>query len=246
MTTNQAMNPSSFLFDAQAFAAFFRDGAGRAFAGIGSRETPELVCRFMTAVGEALAVRGWRLRSGGAPGADTAFEAGYARFAALKDIFLPWKGFEGSTSTLVAPWVSDGDLAAAVARLTPGWTPGLLTGKERPADRIAHAHLLAAHFHPAWDKVGSGGRKLHSRNGHQILGEKLDRKADVVVAWTVDGEATGGTGQAIRLAAHFGIPVLNLKKRAHLEAVIAALDLTGWDVDALLKAPPVKRPQGRR
>lgn len=242
----QTLNPSAFTFDLAAFSAFLAAGGDEVFAGIGSRETPDLVCAFMTAVGTAMAARGWRMRSGGAPGADQAFEAGYAAHPGLKEIFLPWKGFEGSTSTLVAPWVSDAQLAATIARLKPGWTPGVLTGRETAAEVIAHAHILAEHFHPAWEKVSPGGRKLHSRNGHQILGAKLDRKAGLVVAWTIDGQATGGTGQAIRLAQHFGIPVLNLKLRAHLEAVIDALGLTGWDVQALLDAPPVKRPQGRR
>lgn len=54
------------------------------YAGIGSRETPPLVCRAMTAIAEGFG-KDWTLRSGGAAGADKAFEAG----AFLKDIIRP-------------------------------------------------------------------------------------------------------------------------------------------------------------
>jgi SpoU rRNA methylase family enzyme len=43
-----------------------------------------------------------------------------------------------------------------------------------------------------------------------MLGENMDRPTDLVICWTKDGAATGGTGQAIRMANHYGVPVLNL------------------------------------
>lgn len=46
------------------------------YAGIGSRSTPEGVLRMMVKVGEAYSRAGWILRSGGASGADSAFEDG--------------------------------------------------------------------------------------------------------------------------------------------------------------------------
>ena len=46
------------------------------YAGIGSRETPPRVFKQMTDIARTLAGRGWRLRLGGAEGADTAFSAG--------------------------------------------------------------------------------------------------------------------------------------------------------------------------
>ena len=49
------------------------------YAGIGSRDTPKLICEFMTNVAEYLEGRGYVLRSGGAEGADTAFEKGAHR-----------------------------------------------------------------------------------------------------------------------------------------------------------------------
>lgn len=70
------------------------------YAGIGSRETPEHILVAMKAIGFSLAQRGWTLRSGGASGADQAFEKGCASGPGNKEIYLPWKGFEGNDSPL--------------------------------------------------------------------------------------------------------------------------------------------------
>ena len=61
------------------------------YAGIGSRKTPVHILSKMRRVAERLEVRGYTLRSGGADGADTAFEEGCKR----KEIFLPQPGFNG-------------------------------------------------------------------------------------------------------------------------------------------------------
>lgn len=55
------------------------------YAGIGSRESPDNILDVMTQVAQALATLGYTLRSGGAEGADTAFEDG----AGPKEIFRP-------------------------------------------------------------------------------------------------------------------------------------------------------------
>ncbi|MBB6125422.1 DUF736 family protein [Sphingobium subterraneum] len=59
-----------------------------------------------------------------------------------------------------------------------------------------------------------------TRNVFQVLGPVLDAPADFVLCWTADGEASGGTGQAIRIAAAHGVPVYNFQRpreRAHVE-----------------------------
>lgn len=48
----------------------------RTYAGIGSRETPPYICIIMQQIAQRLAVDDWCLRSGGAVGADKAFEDG--------------------------------------------------------------------------------------------------------------------------------------------------------------------------
>lgn len=70
----------------------------RYYAGIGSRETPDTVGLLMTSIAESLAERGYVLRSGGAPGADTFFEQGAPK--ELREIYLPWPGFNGNSSPL--------------------------------------------------------------------------------------------------------------------------------------------------
>ncbi len=55
------------------------------YAGIGSRGTPPEVLEKMTLLASRLAVMGYTLRSGGAEGADKAFEAGAGT---MKEIFL--------------------------------------------------------------------------------------------------------------------------------------------------------------
>jgi hypothetical protein len=59
------------------------------YTGIGSRETPLDLQKLMTNIANALSNDNWILRSGGAEGADNAFELG----ATYRRIYLPWDGF---------------------------------------------------------------------------------------------------------------------------------------------------------
>lgn len=167
------------------------------FAGIGSRETPAATMAGMTAIAKVLDGAGFYLRSGGADGADTAFEAGMSRHHC--EIFIPWKGFNGSNS----PYYP------------------------RPEHRhlVQTAQAIAEKAHPAWHRCSDGAKKLHTRNVHQVLGEALDNPVAFVIAWTKDGAATGGTGQAIRIAWEKQIPVINLKIAEHRQAIIDVLKI---------------------
>lgn len=69
------------------------------YSGVGSRETPLFVCRAMTAIARFLEQEGYILRSGGADGADLAFESGVVEVA-MKNIYLPDKGFNKNPSPL--------------------------------------------------------------------------------------------------------------------------------------------------
>ena len=57
------------------------------YAGVGSRETPQDVLKTMLKIGKYLATKGYTLRSGGAKGADTAFENGCDSVGGNKEIF---------------------------------------------------------------------------------------------------------------------------------------------------------------
>ena len=85
------------------------------YAGIGSRETPDDVLLAMTWAAIRLRHAGFVLRSGGANGADSAFERGASGVA---EIYLPWKAFNGSTSQLYPPTNAAIELAA---KLHPNW-----------------------------------------------------------------------------------------------------------------------------
>ena len=63
------------------------------YAGIGSRSTPEDVLDRMYKLAILLAKRSYTLRSGGANGADTAFEKGCTIVNGSIDLWLPWNGF---------------------------------------------------------------------------------------------------------------------------------------------------------
>jgi|GEM_PF-547433 len=76
---------------------------GTCYAGIGSRSTPDSILILIGEIAAVLADHGLILRSGGAPGADTAFEAGCDQRNGEKEIFLPWKGFNRNPPPLHPP-----------------------------------------------------------------------------------------------------------------------------------------------
>lgn len=49
------------------------------YTGVGSRETPDTICKIMTTTAKWLELHGYTLRSGGAIGADYAFEIGSSK-----------------------------------------------------------------------------------------------------------------------------------------------------------------------
>lgn len=146
-----------------------------AYAGIGSRSTPEYAQKEMSWIASRLEMKGYTLRSGGAKGADQAFERGVV---SKKEIYLPWKGFEGNKSEL--------------------------------AVHSKKAYDMAKQFHPAWQKLTPVAIKFMARNSHQVMGKNMDDPVDFVLCWTPEGEICGGTGQAIRIAKFYNIPVINI------------------------------------
>ena len=150
------------------------------YAGIGSRNTPESCLKYMTRLAEQLSLKGLILRSGGARGADTAFERGAGD---LKEIYT-----------------ADSDI-------------------HQDAWNTVHQ------FHPRPNSLSYHVRKLMARNAMQIFGPQMDTPVKFVLCWTPDAadgvniltsSSTGGTGQAIRIAAHAGVPVFNLRSRVTL------------------------------
>lgn len=157
-----------------------------AYAGIGSRETPSDVIEVFEELGFWLANRGYVLRSGHADGADSAFERGCEKAKGEMEIFLPWSGFNGSTSKYILRVADD-------------------------------AMRIAQQYHPFFNKLSQGAQKLQSRNSYQVLGYHLDDPVLFVVCWTKKGMGSGGTGQAIRIAESYKIPVFDFGKFKQLQ-----------------------------
>lgn len=83
-------------------------------------------------------------------------------------------------------------------------------GHASPLRPTPAAFELAARHHPAWARCSRGARALHARNCQQVLGATLQDPAAMVVCWTPRGSGSGGTGQALRIAKAFEIPIFDL------------------------------------
>lgn len=70
------------------------------YAGIGSRKTPPNILRVMENLAYLLAPYSI-LRSGGASGADTAFEFGAQTAYGKREIYLPWQGYKGRRDSAI-------------------------------------------------------------------------------------------------------------------------------------------------
>lgn len=169
------------------------------YAGIGSRETPDNILDLMEKLASVLEDAGWILRSGGAKGADSAFEKGIKDSDNMQ-IFLPGYRFNGKTS------LGSGFYDAT---FLPSYSEALKT---------------VSQFHPSPNNLSEFGLKAMARNAMQVLGANLKTPSKVVIAWTRGGFISGGTGQALRIANHHGIPVLNLGQIDTRETVRQWLD----------------------
>lgn len=149
----------------------------KTYAGIGSRDTPLAIQHIMFQIAKHLAANGYTLRSGGAQGADQAFEKGCDSINGNKEIYLPWANFENSKSTLV---VKEGK-----------------------------AYDVAEQYHPYWHNLSQGARKLQARNSHQVLGVDLSTPCSLLICYTKAGKKAGGTGQALRIAEAYGVPIFD-------------------------------------
>ncbi|WP_207767812.1 hypothetical protein [Heyndrickxia camelliae] len=62
------------------------------------------------------------------------------------------------------------------------------------------AFEIAEKFHPNWNRLSDGAKKLQARNSHQVLGYDLESPSNFIICWTKNGKGQGGTGQALRIA----------------------------------------------
>jgi hypothetical protein len=168
------------------------------YTGVGSRETPRNILSVMTALSTKLCRVGWTLRSGGAGGADNAFEVGTDH---KKQIFIPWNGFNGYSHNDTSCFSLD----------------------KISKQLVDIANRDASKIHPAWDKCSRGAKSLHARNIFQVLGVDLCIPSSFLVCYAKEdneGEVYGGTRTAVMEARNNDIDVFNLYIPYHLERVM--------------------------
>jgi len=124
------------------------------YTGVGARQTSVKYLAFMTQIAKYFAERGYTLRSGGANGADLAFEEGCDLSQGKKEIYLPWKGFNKNTSNLYD-----------------------LSNKDE-------ASLIAEKYHPQWDFLSNPNKNIHIRNTYQVLGLDLNTPSKFLICYT--------------------------------------------------------------
>lgn len=146
-------------------------------AGIGSRETPPHILAEMTKIGAWCRTYRILVRSGHAEGADYAFEAGALDWCL---VYLPWRTFNSAAPVL---------------------------GQSVEVKSNDKLNELVWKYHPKPKRLTYNGHLLMRRNGAQILGydewpQETFAEAPVraVVCYTTDGQDSGGTGQALRIA----------------------------------------------
>lgn len=172
----------------------------KSYTGIGSRETPKNVLELIKVIAKKLAMQGYTLRSGGANGADTAFEQGCDQVTGAKEIYLPWKGFNKNASTLfnIPPQ------AAIIA--------AELCGNRWKHMKRSVQQLMAR------NTMQVLGKNLDTPSDFVICWTQdgcsnVDNRT----------KQTGGTGQAIALASLNNIPVYNLQNRLDYDTVVSMI-----------------------
>lgn len=169
------------------------------YAGIGARATPNNILSIMKRAGYCWAQQGWLLRSGGAHGADSAFQEGCEAGGGYQEIYIPRRGFNDQFASIergiIVPSRTQMDEADYIMRQC-GVTP-----PEKYAD-------------------------LFRRNVFQIIGLDFKSPARFVLFWAPindRGDPTGGTGASIKIARCYGVPCYNLRRQDILDRVTAVV-----------------------
>lgn len=176
------------------------------YAGIGSRETPIHILDLMTKASASLEKQGYVLRSGGAPGADWAFQQG-VKNQSMMEIYIPWEGYQGMLET--------------------PYTPYIYCKRVNKEMATEYTKLIWEKRGRNWNALKFPIKALMTRNTYQILGANpgITQQSQFVLCWcpVIDGIPQGGTAQAVIMAQHFNRPVLNMFNSdivARIEAMI--------------------------
>lgn len=161
------------------------------YAGVGSRKTPNFWLMQIENFAERSADLGHVLTSGGAQGADIAFQTGMTLGRGKAVIYRPNEAFI----------YNDGE---AIGHQTYHQA----SAYDKQADSILLSVMSEQHYNAVAKRPYV--HLLHLRNVYIVLGVHMDQPVDCLVCWTPGGKLEGGTSTAIRIAEEHGIPVYNL------------------------------------
>lgn len=163
------------------------------YAGIGSRITNRHIMERMRQLAIRLASCGYFLRSGGAEGADTAFEVGANCGGGQVELWLPWPEFKGRSGVGLFPTAEH---IAIAATLHPVWHQLPRYAKYLHARNVGqilgHDCQSPVQFVICWTADGCESEATRTKH-------------------------TGGTGTAIVLAHRHNIPIFNLYNEDAIE-----------------------------
>lgn len=136
--------------------------ANKTYCATGNMEIGMKVKNILVEIGRVLALNGYTLRSGGAPGAESAFEEGCDSVGGKKEIYLPFEGYNNKTTGVVTDMTN-----------------------EEEAIKIAQRYYLL------WFKLSNKVKQMLTRYSWAVLGRNLDDPVDFVIAYIrEDGKTT--------------------------------------------------------
>ena len=134
------------------------------------------------------------------------------KFLALKGFTLRSGGADGSDIS----FETGCDLVNGNKEIYIPWM-GFNKSKSNLYNITEEALELTSNYHPYWKNLKLSVRHIMARNAYQVLGFDLKTPTDFIVCWTKDGKDSGGTGQAIRIAKNYNIPIYNIKNEIDKE-----------------------------
>ena len=183
----------------------YKDGQkNMTYAGIGSRETSIDIQKEMYKISKELESLGYTGQSGGAIGADKAFEGANQPWEKEDGTIAGTKEFTKSKAN-VTKWAKYGDGKNTASKFVVF----------KSSDSNDKVRSIAKEIHPKKQELSDNdGLDLHARNTFQVFGKNLDTPVDFVLFYAQEQKDSirpkGGTGQAAEMARLKGIPTINM------------------------------------
>lgn len=138
----------------------------------------------------------------------------FAKWFAIKDFILRSGGADGSDKA----FENGCDKVNGDKEIYLPWN-GFNGSDSKLVVSNPKAFEIAQKYHPYWHNLKQGAQKLQARNSHQVLGQDLETPSAFIICWTKKGKGSGGTGQAIRIAKDYNIPVFDMGKYNDIQEI---------------------------